>query len=56
MAKNQTLGKSLKCRNRLKNEPKAYLAWLDWAENKSKTHKQLKCELCGYFHIWVAKL
>lgn len=33
--------------------PDGYLAWHEWAEKKSKTHRQIKCEGCGLYKIWV---
>ena len=35
--------------------PESYLAWHRWAEEKSKTHRQVQCEGCGRFLIWVPK-
>ncbi len=35
--------------------PTGYIGWHDWAERKSKTHKQLKCKGCGLYKIWVKK-
>ena len=45
------------CPNRQKHTPSpvGYLPWHDWAARKSKTHKQIKCEGCGLFLIWVLK-
>lgn len=34
-------------------EPNDYLGWHAWAEEKSKTHHQIKCEGCGLYKIWV---
>jgi hypothetical protein len=36
--------------------PSGYLAWDRWAEQKAKTHRQIKCEGCGLYAIWVPKL
>lgn len=33
-------------------QPEGYLAWHEWAEKKSKTHHQVKCDGCGLFAIW----
>lgn len=33
--------------------PKGYLQWHAWAEEKSKTHMQIKCEGCDRYEIWV---
>lgn len=35
--------------------PSGYLAWHDWAEEKSRTYKQIKCPGCGRWTIWVRK-
>lgn len=32
--------------------PEGYIAWHEWAEKKSKTHKQERCPTCGFFSIW----
>ena len=36
--------------------PKGYVAWHNWAEEKSKTHMQVPCSFCGFLAIWVEKL
>lgn len=36
-------------------EPEGYLQWHAWAEEKSKTHKQIKCAECGLYAIWIKK-
>ena len=41
--------------HRRDDEPKGYLAWHEWAEQMSKTHRQERCPECGYWHIWVPK-
>lgn len=33
-------------------QPEGYLAWHEWAEQMSKTHKQRKCPGCGLYQIW----
>ena len=35
--------------------PDGYIARAEWAEKKSKTHKQVKCPNCGLYAIWVKK-
>jgi hypothetical protein len=35
--------------------PEGYLAWHDWAERKSKTHRQRRCKGCGRLAIWEPK-
>ena len=36
-------------------EPEVYLAWHSWAEDMSKTHRQIKCTGCGLYRIWLPK-
>lgn len=36
-------------------EPQGYLAWHEWAERKSKTHKQVRCREHGLFHNWIRR-
>lgn len=35
--------------------PSGYLAWHEWAEEMSKTHKQKRCATCKLFAVWVPK-
>lgn len=35
--------------------PTGYIAWHDWAERKSKKHRQVKCPGCGLYAIWKRK-
>ncbi len=35
--------------------PNGYLQWFAWAKKMSKTHKQIKCECCGLYVLWVKK-
>lgn len=35
--------------------PEGYSHWHDWAKIMSKTHKQIKCEFCGLYKIWIKK-
>ena len=35
--------------------PSGYVEWHEWAEKKSKTHKQKRCAGCGLYSIWVKK-
>jgi hypothetical protein len=35
--------------------PHDYLGWHRWAEEMSKTHKQIRCEGCGLWAIWIPK-
>lgn len=36
-------------------QPAGYLAWHEWAEEMSKTHKQKRCPGCRLLQIWVPK-
>ncbi len=35
--------------------PIGYLQWHEWAERKSKTHRQERCPECGFLSIWKPK-
>ena len=35
--------------------PDGYIGWHDWAAQKSKTHRQIRCESCGLYSVWVEK-
>lgn len=35
--------------------PTGYLAWHEWAEKMSKTHRQLRCSGCGLWMIWIPR-
>jgi hypothetical protein len=35
--------------------PETYRGFVDWADNMSKTHKQIKCPSCNLFAIWILK-
>ena len=35
--------------------PTGYVDWQYWAFQKSKTHKQTLCPVCGLYAIWVPK-
>lgn len=35
--------------------PASYLAWHEWAEEKAKTHRQVRCPSCGLFKVWVPR-
>ncbi len=34
-------------------DPKGYIQWHEWADEKRKTHRQIRCEGCGRYSIWV---
>lgn len=36
-------------------QPEGYIAWHQWADKMSKTHKQRKCAGCGLYVIWEPK-
>lgn len=35
--------------------PEGYIQFHAWAEKKSKTHRQIRCPVCGLWAIWVPK-
>jgi len=35
--------------------PDGYVARQSWAAKKDKTHKQIKCDQCGLFKIWIPR-
>jgi len=35
--------------------PKAYLSWHEWAKTMGRTHKQIKCDSCNLYTIWIKK-
>ena len=37
------------------DEPKAYIAWHEWADEKAKTHEQKHCPYCKLWAIWEPK-
>ena len=36
--------------------PEGYLQWFGWVEKKVKTHKQVECDGCGRYLIWVKRV
>lgn len=38
---------------RLPGEPRGFVEWLRWAEEKAKTHLQWQCRRCRKWHVWV---
>lgn len=43
--------KGMKCKHI--KEPTGYIEWHNWAEKKSRTHRQIRCEKCGLYKIWL---
>jgi hypothetical protein len=35
--------------------PRGYTAFFDWCKHMSKTHRQVRCPLCGKYAIWERK-
>lgn len=35
--------------------PRAYTAWHHWASRMNRTHRQIRCEGCGRFRIWIPR-
>ncbi len=35
--------------------PSGYVQWHYWADQMSKTHKQVRCPGCGLLSLWVPK-
>jgi len=42
-------------RSKHSKEPEGYLQWHAFAEEKSKTHRQIRCQTCGLYVIWVKR-
>lgn len=36
-------------------EPEGYIARAEWAERMMKTHRQIQCERCGLWAVWIPK-
>jgi hypothetical protein len=36
-------------------QPTGYLAWFEWADEMSKTHRSTRCRYCGLFAVWVPR-
>ncbi len=36
--------------------PEGYIAWHIWAARMGKTHRQIKCPMCGLYSIWIPKV
>lgn len=36
-------------------DPDGYCEWHEWAEEMSKTHRQVTCPRCGLWAIWLPK-
>lgn len=45
------------CPDRTKHTtaPDGYMAWHDWAREKSKTHDQRRCPTCRFWVLWVPR-
>lgn len=43
------------CRNGHTSCPDGYVSWHEWAEGMAKTHRQVRCETCGRWAIWIPK-
>lgn len=35
--------------------PDGYVAWHVWAATKARTHRQVRCDGCDRYAIWVPK-
>lgn len=35
--------------------PAGYIEWHEWAQDKSRRHKQIICPGCGLFAIWIRR-
>lgn len=35
--------------------PEGYIQWHSWADKKIKTHRQIRCRVCGLFAIWIPR-
>lgn len=35
--------------------PAGYIEWSQWAEEKAKTHRQVRCPGCTRFAIWIPR-
>ncbi len=35
--------------------PDGYMQWHEWAEEMGKTHRSVRCKVCGRFGLWVEK-
>lgn len=35
--------------------PIGYIAYANWADRMAKTHRQIPCESCGLWAVWVPK-
>jgi len=43
------------CKDHNDNTTTSYTGWHLWAAKKGKTHRQVKCDECGLFKIWILK-
>ena len=53
----KTMLSAKECTNRAAHtlQPEGYLAWHDWAEKMTKTHKQVRCPVCTLYEIWIRR-
>jgi len=35
--------------------PSDYFSWQEWAKKKFATHRQIKCDVCGLYAVWIPK-
>jgi hypothetical protein len=35
--------------------PDGYVQWHTWAAKMGKSHRQVRCETCGLYEVWVPK-
>lgn len=35
--------------------PSGYIAHANWADRMKKTHRQVRCQTCGFWAVWVSK-
>jgi hypothetical protein len=36
-------------------EPSGYVSWHLWALQMTKSHRQVKCPVCGLYAVWVLR-
>jgi hypothetical protein len=35
--------------------PEGYIAQMEWAKRKAKTHRQERCPTCGFWSLWTPR-